>query len=173
MENLLISLNLLSKELGQNYSEEKQEIIMLLSKEIKKKYKLNNKEIIQLTETKKEAIPLSIFKHQKSGALESLCKYMKENLNMKYMEIARLLQRNERTIWTAYNKAKQKHPETIKIKQEKILIPVSIFSKKLTILESIVIYLKKQNLKYIEIAELLNRDQRNIWTIYSRAVQKL
>jgi hypothetical protein len=170
-DNLIISLNLLSKEIKQEYSKEKQEIILLLTKEIKKKYELNNKELIQLTETEEEAIPLSIFKY-KSGALESICRYMKENLNMKYRKIAGLLQRNERTIWTAYNKAKQKQPETIKIKQEKILLPISIFNKKLTILESIIIYLKKQNLRYVEIAELLNRDQRNIWTIYSRAIKK-
>ena len=33
-------------------------------------------------------------------------------------------------------------------------------------------YLKEQGLKFSEIAKLLNRDQRNIWTIYSRAVRK-
>jgi len=172
-DNLIISLTLLSKEIKQEYSKEKEEIINLLVKEIKKKYKLNNKEIAQLTktETETETIPLSIFKY-KSGALESVCRYMKENLNMKYREIAGLLQRNERTIWTAYNKAKQKQPETIKIKKEKILLPISIFNKKLTVLESIIIYLKRQNLKYVEIAELLNRDQRNIWTIYSQAIEK-
>jgi hypothetical protein len=174
-DNLVISLELLLKEIKQEYSKEKQEIILLLTKEIKKKYKLNNKELVQLTEikeeTEKQTIPLSIFKH-KSGALESLCRYMKENLNIKYREIAGLLQRNERTIWTAYNKAKQKQPETIEIKQEKILLPISIFNKKLTILEAIIIYLKKQNLKYVEIAELLNKDQRNVWTIYSRAIRK-
>ena len=49
---------------------------------------------------------------------------MKENLNMNYHEIARLLNRNERTIWTAYNKSKQKQEEpiitaTFKFKTEK------------------------------------------------------
>jgi len=170
-DNLIISLNLLSKEIKQEYSKEKQEIIILLAKEIKKKYKLNNQEIVQLIETEKQEIPLSIFKYD-SGALESICRYMKENLNMRYKEISDLLQRNERTIWVAYNKAKQKQPETIKIEQEKILIPISIFNKKLTILESIILFLKSRQMKYIEIANLLNRDQRNIWTIYSRAIKK-
>lgn len=171
-DNLVISLILLSKEIKQEYSKEKQEIINLLTKEIKKKYKLNNKEIIQLTETKKETtIPISVFK-SKIGALEALCKYMKENLNIKYRKIAELLQRNERTIWTAYNKAKQKQPEPIKIEGEKILLPISILNKKLTVLESVIIYLKQQNLRYVEISKLLNRNQRNIWAIYSRAVKK-
>jgi DNA-directed RNA polymerase specialized sigma24 family protein len=28
-------------------------------------------------------------------------------------------------------------------------------------------------MKYTEIAELIDRDQRNVWTIYSRAMKKL
>ena len=98
---------------------------------------------------------------------------MKENLNLNYREIAELLNRNERTIWTAYKKAKQKQPEPIKTKETKISLLISIFkNKKLTILEAVINYLKNKGLKYSEIAKLLNRDQRNIWTIYSNAVRK-
>ena len=54
------------------------------------------------------------------------------------------------------------------------MIPVSIFSKeKLSPFETIVTYLKeKQGLNYHEIGSLLNRDERNIWTVYSRARKK-
>ena len=91
---------------------------------------------------------------------------------MNYKEIAEMLNRNERTIWTAYHKAKKKQPEVLK-PEEKTLIPLSIFkNKKLTILESIILYLKQSGLKYVEIAKLLKRDQRNIWRIYSRAKMK-
>jgi DNA-directed RNA polymerase specialized sigma24 family protein len=118
--------------------------------------------------------------------LEAVTKYMKENLEMNYCEIADILNRNERTIWTAYNKAKQKQPELINlektlmmlpiIKLEKILIvlPVSLFqNRKLTILECIITYLKEKGLKFSEIAGLLNRDQRNIWAIYTKAMKKM
>ena len=45
--------------------------------------------------------------------------------------------------------------------------------KKLTMLESIISYLREKEIRYSEIARLLNRDQRNVWTIYSRAVKKI
>jgi len=130
-------------------------------------------------------IPSAIFT-KKLGCLEAMTKYMKDNLRMSYSEIAAILNRDDRTIWTAYKKAIEKEPETINlekilmmlpiIKLEKILLvlPVSIFkNKKLTILESIVYYLKQKGLKNSEISKLLNRDQRNIWTLYSRAVKKI
>jgi len=101
---------------------------------------------------------------------------MKENLSMNYHQIAEILNRDERTIWTAYNKAKTKQSKPIRIKKTSMLMPVSIFkNKKLTTLESIIIHLKQKQkqMRYSEIAKLLNRDQRNIWTIYSRAIKKL
>ena len=45
-----------------------------------------------------------------------------------------------------------------------------VFSKKFTVFESIILYLKdKEELRYTEIAKLTGRDQRTIWTIYNRA----
>jgi DNA-directed RNA polymerase specialized sigma24 family protein len=46
-------------------------------------------------------------------------------------------------------------------------------NKELTIFESIISYLREKEIRYSEIARLLNRDQRNIWTIYSRAGKKM
>ena len=53
-------------------------------------------------------IPYSIFKDRKYGVLEALSMYMKDMLKMNYSEIARALDRNPRTIWTAYNRARKK-----------------------------------------------------------------
>lgn len=56
-----------------------------------------------------------------------------------------------------------------------ISIPTHIFrsSDSLAVLESIVLYLKdERGLSYHEIGVLLNRDERNIWTVYSRAKKK-
>jgi hypothetical protein len=60
------------------------------------------------------------------------------------------------------------------IKKEEILIPSSIFiDRKLSVLEILVEYLKeKRNLNYHQIASLLNRDDRTIWTVYNRAKKK-
>ena len=58
--------------------------------------------------------------------------------------------------------------------EENLLIPSSILKDRtLSVLESIVEYLKeKRNLSYHEIAELLGRDDRTIWTVYDRAKKK-
>jgi parallel beta-helix repeat protein len=118
-------------------------------------------------------IPITVFS-SKLGGLEALSKYMKENLGKSYTEIGELLSRDERTIWTAYKKASEKYKGEIRAEKTDINIPISIFeNRKLTIFESIVVYLKEKGMKYNEIGELLNRNQRNIWTIYSRSVKNL
>lgn len=59
----------------------------------------------------------------------------------------------------------------IELSKKEINIPVSIFTdRSLASLEVVVEYLKdKENLSYHEIAILLNRDDRTIWTCYHRA----
>jgi len=162
----------LTDELREEYSKEKETIIKQLIKAVYEEYSVKRKDVLSLIR-KEINIPITIFSKE-LGALESLVKYMKENLNMNYHEIAKELNRDERTIWTAYKKAKEKQKEPIKIKETDISIPLSIFKdRKLTILESIIIYLKEKEMKYSEIAELIDRDQRNIWTIYSKARKKL
>lgn len=152
----------------------------LKKKKKKRKQKTKQKIIENLT------LPSTIFSNKKLGCLEAITKYLKENLGMTYHGIAEILNRNDRTIWTAYKKAVEKEPERIRqekmlislpiIKLEKTLIvlPVSIFkNRKLTTLEAIIVYLKQKEIEYTKIADLLNRDQRNIWTIYSNAERKL
>jgi DNA-directed RNA polymerase specialized sigma24 family protein len=58
---------------------------------------------------------------------------------------------------------------------DKTCIPVSIFKEsRLTPFELIVRYLKDtKKLSYAEIGRLLNRDDRNIWTVYQRAKKKV
>ena len=62
----------------------------------------------------------------------------------------------------------------VEIHTSKILIPVSVIAdRSVSILESLVEYLKDE-LKYTyhQIGELTNRDERTIWTVYSRVVKK-
>jgi len=159
-------------ELREEYSREKEIITKQLTRAVQEEYGIKRKEVLSLIRKDIE-IPSVIFS-KKIGVLESLTKYMKENLNMNYHEIAEELGRDERTIWTAYKKAKEKQKEPFRIKGVKVYLPMSIFeNRKLTVLESIIVYLKEKGMKYNEIGELLERDQRNIWTIYSRAVKKL
>ncbi|MBW6442744.1 hypothetical protein K0A97_03125, partial [Patescibacteria group bacterium] len=172
-DKLFGAIDLILDELKEEYSLGKKEIIDILIEKLSKKYGFGKKDILKLIEQEKN-IPSTIFSKE-LGALESLVGYMKENLNMSYKEISNILQRNERTIWTAYKKAKEKQLTSIKKKRDKgFLIPLSIFkNKKLTILESVILYMKQKGLKFIEIAELLERDQRNIWTVYTKAKEKI
>ena len=58
--------------------------------------------------------------------------------------------------------------------EREVLIPSSVFlDRNISVLEALVKYLKEQKkLTYHEIAVLLNRDDRTIWTCYSRAMKK-
>ena len=134
--------------------------IVLVALSIRRKKKKNSKESENIT------IPVIIFS-KNLGALEALSKYMKENLGLSYHNIGELLNRNEKTIWTAYNKAIGKQKEIIEVKGTEIFIPISkLNNRELTILESVIIYLRKKDLKYSEIGKLINRDQRNVRSIY-------
>ncbi len=54
------------------------------------------------------SIPSSIFQDRELSVLEAIAEYLKEKKSMKYSEIAKLLNRDDRTIWTAYKRAKEK-----------------------------------------------------------------
>ena len=58
--------------------------------------------------------------------------------------------------------------------QSEIAIPVSCFNEKLSILESVVKFLKEeQDFNYHKIGLMLERDERNIWTTYANSQKKM
>jgi hypothetical protein len=71
---------------------------------------------------------------------------------------------------------KSKEKETIHeiSNSSNFVIPTFIFQDdRLTVLEAIVTYLKeKEKLNYHEIGVVMNRDERNIWTVYNRSKKK-
>lgn len=150
-----------------------------IANEIKDKYKLGNYDLIDILLEKRakkplDMLPITIFDNKKLSSLETIVKYMKENLKLGSGEIAKLLNRNISTISSTYIKAKKKLASEFSIGQPKHFIPLSALSDRhYSVLESIVKFLKKSlNLSNNEIAKLLNRDNRTIWTVYSRAVKK-
>lgn len=76
---------------------------------IKKKYILTEDEVKELIAKKQGEItlPLSIF-NKKLGMLQATSLYLKDKLNLSFNDIAKLLKRDYKTIWTSYNKAKKK-----------------------------------------------------------------
>jgi len=171
---LLQALDLIIGKIKEEHPLEKEKLIKIVLGKLNKKYNIGRKEFLEIIKAREGiSIPVNIF-NKKLGALEAITKYMKENLNRSYRDIARELKRDERTIWTAYKKAIEKQKEKIEIKETKINLPISIFEdKKFTILESTIIYLKKEGFKFSEIGKLLDRDPRNIQTIYSRTIKKI
>tara|TARA_Y100000294_G_C8497685_1_gene313465 strand:- start:428 stop:910 length:483 start_codon:yes stop_codon:yes gene_type:complete len=121
----------------------------------------------------KEIVPISIFDNDKLSTFEALVKYMKENLKLRFVVIASLLNRSDKTIWTTYNKARKKFPKEFDSVVSDINIPIDSFSdRKFTIFESLVAYLKNYGLTNHEIAVKLHRDDRTIWSVYDRAKKK-
>ena len=53
-------------------------------------------------------IPIYIFQDRTLSVLEIMVEYLKEKLKLNYHEMGVLLNRDERTIWTCYNRAKKK-----------------------------------------------------------------
>lgn len=120
------------------------------------------------------AIPINIFCSD-LGSLEAITKYLKENLGLTYSEIAAILNRDERTIWGTYSSSREKYPEAFMQDYGSITIPSSRFrNRNLGVLEALSFYLKQDlGLKYCQIAGLIQRDDRTVWTAISRARRKL
>ncbi len=121
-------------------------------------------------------IPVSLFLDRSLSVFEILTEFLKETHNLSYHKIAVLTNRDERTIWTVYSRTKKKRKKNPKLKLQftNVHIPLSIFlDRNIAVLEAVVVYLKER-LKYSfkEIAELTGRNNRTIWTVYSRAKQK-
>lgn len=137
------------------------------------KYKKDFLRYIKQKKDRKDAIPISIFTN-KLAPLETVVKYLREELDCSYNEIALLLNRKPGPIGVSYRQAKRKFPSRLDVSSTENSIPISVFkNSKLTIFETIVVYLKdKDKLKFREIAELLNRNYRTIWTVYKRAKKK-
>jgi hypothetical protein len=56
-------------------------------------------------------IPLRVFRDRDVAVLESITEYLKDEIGMTYHEIAVLLNRDDRTIWTCYNRVKKKRKD--------------------------------------------------------------
>lgn len=127
-----------------------------------------------LSKTSKDEIllPISIFKTI-LPPLEAVVKYLKENLGMRFTEIADRLHRDDRTIWVTYRNSLSKYVE-FEIDYT-LQIPLSILAdRSLSVLEHVSRYLK-DNMGYSnkKIATILDKDESTIWTVYHRAQIKV
>ncbi|MBI2148254.1 hypothetical protein HYU23_01100 [Candidatus Woesearchaeota archaeon] len=139
--------------------------------DVLKKQGYTEEDITNLIKKPKEGIPVAIFSNDELSCLESIVKFLKENKELAFSEIASLLNRDQRTIWVTHSKARKKKKEFFVISDCEYYIPFEIFrDRNLGVLENICLYLKDVcNLSFHQIAVLLRRNDRTIWTSYHKA----
>lgn len=133
-------------------------------------------------------IPAKVFREGNNG-LRAIVKFLKEEKNLSFSKISRILGRDQRTIWCAYNSTikkdsgkkdeknkKDKTKEKAKEKNnydDEPKINSSVFAdRRLSVLENAAMHLLK-NYSVKETAEILGRNQMTIWTVKRRAENKL
>jgi predicted DNA-binding protein (UPF0251 family) len=147
-------------------------ILKKLDKETLAEYIINS--VLSKATEYKQKIPVSIFEVRVLGPLETVVKYLKEELKLANNEIAKLLGKSQQSIWTSYRNANKKHHERLKPRYSQYDMPVSEFIHRLSILENITLYLHdKHNLKLSKIANILKRDQTTIWHTYAKARKRM
>ncbi len=139
---------------------------------LKKKYELKDDELRQLLHEEMQ-IPLSIFTRDLTP-LHSLVKYLKENLLLSFCDIAPLLKRDQRNIWRIYHDAIKRNSVSFTISDNTRWISLSIFSSDSLSAQECLVYYLKDSLSFSlhDIAKILQRDERTIWTVYHRARKK-
>ena len=118
----------------------------------------------------RENIPVTIF-DAKLFPLEAAARYLKDNLQKTTTETSRILNKKPPAISAAYKKSQSKK---FIIKKTEIYIPLAEFqdNPSFSILETVVYYLKNKRLRFVDIAKLLCRNPKTIWTVYHRALEK-
>lgn len=116
--------------------------------------------------------PNTIFT-RKLTCLESVVKHLKEK-GLSLRRIAELIGRDERNVWNIAKQAAKKHPKQFAPGDARFWIPASVIADTpLSALECVVVHLKDEfSLTYHEIAALMERDDRTIWTVVQRARRK-
>ncbi|MFH2021249.1 MAG: hypothetical protein ABIJ34_07555 [archaeon] len=134
------------------------------------KYNLSPEDVVlALAKRKSETIPLSAFSNPLS-TLEIVVKYLKENQEKSYHEIAVILNRNDRTVWCTYNNSRKKLDKPLSI-HPSVSVPISIFaSRDKSVLESLALYLKGLGYSYQKIATALDRNYQTIYTVCRRGM---
>ena len=111
------------KNLSKEY---KFELISYFINELKKLHAISEQEI----SAKEISIPIGIFDNDALSSLEAIVKYLKEESKLKFVKIAKLLNRSNKTIWATYHNAAKKMPSSFGLIPRNILIPASLFANR-------------------------------------------
>ncbi len=126
-------------------------------------------------------IPTSIFYNRKISFLEAIVKWLREEKKLRYSEISTLTERDQRNIWTIYDRASKKTKAAQKNEKRKTSkassaiaeIPISATrNRSVSIMESVVLFMRESGFTNQQVAILLNRSRKTVSTVYRRAVEK-
>ncbi len=111
-------------------------------------------------------VPSSIF-NSRLSVFESVVRYLRDELRLGNKTISFYLGKSDKSVWQAYNNSLGKFKTKLDVKIS-FFIPISAFKGESTLF-SVVNYLKQNcKLSYHEIALMLKRNDRTIWTVYNR-----
>ncbi len=115
-------------------------------------------------------IPAKVFREGNNG-LKAIVLFLKDHKKLTFSQISKILNRDQRTIWCAYNTA-DKSKKQVKYSPEEPSINSSVFrERKFSILEAAAsALLSKYSVN--ETAQLLGRNKMTIWTVKRRAEEK-
>ena len=165
----------MSKNIREKQEEIKSELIRKALDELNHDHDIGSADVFKYLREKKssEKIPVYIFR-QGISPLQAAVKFLVENLFFRFNEIANLLNRDERTIWSTYNSVRIRYPGTIKEEYCEHYVDLDVFrDRNFSFLENLCMHLRERySLRYCKIAEILGKDERTIWTACRRAELK-
>lgn len=131
---------------------------------------------VQLAKARQcRGIPISIF-NPHLGALESIVKYMREELLLDYNTIAGILGRNPGPIGVTYRRTLRKLKGALDTSSNGS-IPFEALranqAKQLSVFESLAYHLAKQGHDWHDIARIMHRHDKTVWTVLDRAKKKM
>lgn len=115
---------------------------------------------------REDTIPASVFCTE-LGALESIVVYLRELHQLSYVNIGKKLSRSAAVIGVVYRTARKKYQQPLSVTSA-VAVPVAIFAdRSVSMQRHLVRYLHDQRkMQFCDIARLIHRNPRTVWTAY-------
>jgi len=164
----------MSKNNGINSRNSKDEVVKTALESLKSQ-DISYEDVLKYLKRHKEdviQVPVSIFKIGLSP-LQAVVKYLADK-GYSYSEISKRINRDPRTVWNTHRIASGRYSGIIVADETRYSIDLEMFKdRKLSFLEHLCDFLKGEyNLRYSQIANLIGKDARTIWTVCKRAEKK-
>ncbi|MBU1029853.1 MAG: hypothetical protein ABIC91_02600 [Nanoarchaeota archaeon] len=167
MISLLVGEEIVINSIEYDFEREKSTFSSSFSEEMSSFEQIYNLFYPGLSKKDEVYIPISLFSKGDS-CFQVIVKHLKENVGLKFSEIAKITNRDPRTIWNAHAQAKDVSLIVCEGDSE-INIPVSIIcNRKKSVLASIALFLQERDFSIKEISEMLGKHYQTIFTTIRR-----